>query len=55
MADAPSTRAGRHRIEHAQAVTQQDMPRFAELDIIASMEPPHAMEDKTWAQDRLGP
>jgi hypothetical protein len=31
------------------------MPRFAALDVIASMEPPHAMEDKAWAEARLGP
>ena len=54
-AAAPETRANRHRIEHAQVVSPEDMPRFAALDIIASMEPPHAMEDKTWAEARLGP
>ena len=52
--EAPSTRANRHRIEHAQVVHPDDIPRFAELGVIASMEPPHAMEDKTWAEDRLG-
>lgn len=54
-AAAPATRANRNRIEHAQVVSPEDMPRFAALDIIASMEPPHAMEDKTWAEERLGP
>lgn len=52
---APATRANRNRIEHAQVVSPQDMPRFAALDVIASMEPPHAMEDKGWAEARLGP
>lgn len=51
----PATRQERHRIEHAQVVHPDDMARFAELDIIASMEPPHAVEDKGWAEDRVGP
>jgi predicted amidohydrolase YtcJ len=32
-----------------------DVPRFAALGVIASMEPPHCVEDKTWAEERLGP
>jgi predicted amidohydrolase YtcJ len=51
----PSTRSNRHRIEHAQVIAPEDIPRLGQLGIIASMEPPHAMEDKTWAEDRLGP
>jgi len=51
----PDARNSRHRIEHAQVVHPDDFERFAELDLIASMEPPHAVEDKTWAEDRLGP
>jgi predicted amidohydrolase YtcJ len=51
----PSTRNNRHRIEHAQVIAPDDIPRLGQLGIIASMEPPHAMEDKTWAEDRLGP
>jgi predicted amidohydrolase YtcJ len=51
----PDARNGRHRIEHAQVVHPDDFERFADLDLIASMEPPHAVEDKTWAEDRLGP
>lgn len=47
-------RDGRHRIEHAQVVSPQDMPRFAALNVIASMEPPHAVEDKDWAEVRVG-
>lgn len=45
----------RHRIEHAQIVHPDDFHLFKDLSIIASMEPPHAVEDKTWAEDRLGP
>jgi predicted amidohydrolase YtcJ len=50
----PAVRAGRHRIEHAQVVHPDDIGRFRGLDVIASMEPPHAVEDKAWAEDRLG-
>ena len=32
-----------------------DFPRFAQLGIIASMEPPHAVEDMGWAEARVGP
>jgi predicted amidohydrolase YtcJ len=45
---------GRHRIEHAQILSPQDLPRFAELDVIASMQPTHATSDMPWAGDRLG-
>jgi predicted amidohydrolase YtcJ len=48
-------RALRHRIEHAQVVHPDDFPRFARLGVIASMEPPHCVEDKAWAEERLGP
>jgi hypothetical protein len=51
----PRTAMNRHRIEHAQVVHPDDIPRFGELGVIASMEPPHAMEDKAWAEARLGP
>lgn len=51
----PQTRANRNRIEHAQVIHSDDFSRFHELDIIASMEPPHMAEDKLWAEDRLGP
>ena len=47
-------RQGRHRIEHAQVVSPADLPRFQRLGIIASMEPPHAVEDMPWAEARLG-
>lgn len=51
----PDARRYRHRVEHAQVVHPDDFERFVELDLIASMEPPHAVEDKTWAEDRVGP
>lgn len=55
FAAAPETRAGRHRIEHAQVVHSRDTRRFGELGIIASVQPAHAVEDKAWAEARLGP
>ena len=45
----------RNRIEHAQIVSQKDIPRFNELDIIASMQPTHATSDMNMAEDRVGP
>lgn len=47
-------RSLRHRIEHAQIVHPEDIPRFKELNIIASMQPTHATSDKNMAEDRLG-
>jgi len=44
----------RHRIEHAQVVNPSDFKRFAELGVIASMQPTHAISDKRWAESRLG-
>ncbi|MGI8556410.1 MAG: amidohydrolase [Pyrinomonadaceae bacterium] len=44
----------RHRIEHAQVVNPADFHRFAELGIIASMQPSHEITDKRWAEARLG-
>ncbi len=55
FAAAPGARDGRHRIEHAQVLRPADVPRFAALGIIASMQPGHAVEDMAWAQQRLGP
>ncbi len=44
----------RWRIEHAQIVSLDDIPRFAKLGVIASMQPTHATSDMPWAQDRVG-
>jgi predicted amidohydrolase YtcJ len=44
----------RLRIEHAQHLTAEDIPRFAQLHVIASMQPYHAIDDGRWAQKRLG-
>lgn len=45
----------RHRIEHAQIVAMEDITRFKELGIIASMQPTHATSDMNMAEDRVGP
>ena len=45
----------RHRIEHAQVVTMDDIPRFKSLGIIPSMQPTHATSDKNMAETRVGP
>jgi predicted amidohydrolase YtcJ len=45
----------RFRIEHAQVVAAADMPRFAKLDVIASMQTSHAISDMLFAPARLGP
>jgi len=45
----------RWRIEHAQVVALEDVPRFAQLGVIASMQPTHATSDMGWAEDRVGP
>jgi predicted amidohydrolase YtcJ len=48
-------RALRNRIEHAQVVALADIPRFKQLDMIASMQPTHATSDMNMAEDRIGP
>ena len=49
------SRTARNRIEHAQVVDPADIPRFAKLGVIASMQPNHLLTDMNWAEDRLGP
>lgn len=43
------------RIEHAQIVHPDDLKRFAEHDILPSMQPTHCTSDMPWAPARLGP
>lgn len=45
----------RNRVEHAQIIALEDIPRFAELNVIASMQATHATSDKNMAEDRVGP
>lgn len=44
----------RFRIEHAQHIASSDMPRFAALGVIASMQPYHAIDDGRWAEKVIG-
>jgi hypothetical protein len=48
----PSDR--RFRVEHAQVLAPEDIPRFGSMGVIASMQPTHATSDMPWAEARLG-
>src|SRR6266403_3285422 len=54
VAKANGPRNRRDRIEHAQVVAPMDFARFAELHVIASMQPSHQTTDMRWAEDRIG-
>ena len=45
----------RFRVEHAQILTAADIPRFARLGVLPSMQPTHCTSDMRWAAERLGP
>ena len=47
-------RDSRHRSEHAQILIEKDIPRFAELGVIASMQPTHCITDKRFCEKRIG-
>ena len=47
-------RDSRHRIEHAQVIRADDIERFGELGVIASMQPTHCITDKRFAEKRIG-
>jgi len=51
---ANGPRDRRSRVEHAQVVAPQDFARFAQLHVIASMQPVHLRSDQRWADARLG-
>ncbi|ROU07302.1 amidohydrolase [Lysobacter enzymogenes] len=55
LGEDAAKRDHRWRIEHAQILAPQDLPRLAALHAIASMQPTHATSDMPWAEDRLGP
>jgi len=44
----------RHRIEHAQHLLPEDLPRFAQLGVVASMQPHHKADDGRYAETALG-
>lgn len=52
---ANGPRERRDRVEHAQVLAPEDLPRFAKLNVIASMQPSHETTDMRWAEQRLGP
>ena len=45
----------RFRIEHAQVLSPEDIPRFAKLGVIPSMQATHQTSDMRWAETRVGP
>ena len=45
----------RLRVEHAQILAPADIPRFARLGVVPSMQPTHCTSDMRWAGERLGP
>jgi predicted amidohydrolase YtcJ len=55
VARANGARDRRFRIEHAQHVAPKDFDRFASLNVIASVQPYHAIDDGRWAEKRIGP
>jgi len=54
-ADGGNNNDHRLRIEHAQVATLQQILRFKDLKVIASMQPSHLLTDMNWAESRLGP
>jgi predicted amidohydrolase YtcJ len=52
--EVPAARALRMRVEHAQVLDAADIPRFAAIGVIASMQPTHATSDMPWAPLRIG-
>jgi predicted amidohydrolase YtcJ len=55
VAKANEPRDRRFRIEHAQHIRGQDIRRFGNNKVIASMQPYHAADDGRWAEKRIGP
>lgn len=54
VAEENGARDRRFRIEHAQHIHPDDLPRFAAQDVIASMQPYHAIDDGRWADKVIG-
>jgi predicted amidohydrolase YtcJ len=53
-AAANGPRDRRFRIEHAQVVRKQDLPRYRALNVVASIQPSHCIDDMRWAEKRIG-
>jgi predicted amidohydrolase YtcJ len=54
VATENGARDRRFRVEHAQHLATSDIPRFAALNLIASMQPYHAIDDGRWAESYIG-
>jgi hypothetical protein len=54
FAKNPNAKDHRFRIEHAQHIHPDDIPRFGEMGVIAAMQAIHLSSDRPWAIDRLG-
>jgi len=54
IAQAHGAADRRWRIEHAQHMAEKDFARFAQLHVIASVQPYHAIDDGRWAEKRIG-
>jgi hypothetical protein len=54
FAEHPEVKDPRFRMEHAQILDAQDIPRFAKLGVIASMQGIHCTSDRPWAESRIG-
>ena len=55
VVDENGSRDRRFRMEHAQHIHPDDVPRFAAQAVIASMQPYHAIDDGRWAERVIGP
>jgi predicted amidohydrolase YtcJ len=55
VAKAHGARDRRFRIEHAQHLRPEEIPRFGALRIVPSMQPAHLIDDGRWVQQRIGP
>jgi len=54
ITDVSEAKNHRLRVEHAQVVALEDIPKFAPLGIVLSMQPPHSTSDMPWAETRVG-
>jgi predicted amidohydrolase YtcJ len=54
VAGGNGARDRRFRVEHAQHLRREDIPRFGRLGVIASMQPYHAIDDGRWAEKLIG-
>ena len=55
VARAHGKRDRRFRVEHAQHLRPEDIPKFGALQVVPSMQPYHAIDDGRWVEHRIGP